>query len=813
MRALPAVLLAAAAAAHAQSASPRSSVLHLRTEGLARVEATSYCTFPVSAAEAEAACGVLGLQPAGSRSLQGTFACRGTMEAVGLLERRVSMPVGRLLEGTFAQPLDTLRVSLELPRTPRTACTGLSPIPSHFSFFTSASYEESIVSGDASVELRVGYPTSALVQIPFPFLFLAPIVLLPILGIARSFPRDRALRHLGELWPWFPWYLRLALPLCFSLWLAAAGLLEIDLLLSLLAGGGPHDALGLRVLLLAGAPLVATVLASIVADSAISGRLGSPLPVRSIVAAFTIPITVALPFLAFVFLPLSSAWPALGLGLLGALALTTIWVGGVDLRKYAAKEGAVGLSAEAIAADHGLRALDPFVVPAADALRLRAAVGQSRRFVIADTLAARLLPEELEALLLLEMVRRQRATRRSLVVFLAATPLLTCVPPILGLVNLALDLALRGLLAWLVGVATSRYLTARELREAASLLGDPAPLARALVALMAADGWSATWYPWDRRLFRLPTLARQAASLAGEPLPLPAPLAPPPPAAERILGPVFRQRALLRALGRHLLLAIAPPLAAAWLVEPGRAGSSHPTALLVSGAAAAPLLMTVLGGLLPVAGFRRAMRRLRDALRRDGLDAPDAAPVGISGGAWLRTHDGFYELDYGVLHVTPDRVAFAGELHRFLLHRDEVVALRLEPGAAAVLPRSRIHVEWCGRNGASGTLHVRGQRPLEARLLAWQRGAAEGGDLPEALAALGPPELPHDSGELPAAPRRLLTSLIVVAAVAAISALAAGLPGRSAAYVATVTAAAFAAAMLPALRHARAEARREWGLP
>lgn len=784
-------------------------------EGLSHASANGYCTFNVTAEEAARACRALGMVHHPS-TMSFSVDCSREAAVTGPLERSFTLPFDRYGEA-FQPPLESLRVSVALPRTPRTSCAGLPELPPSYPLEPELHFADVSAVSAGAVEVTVGFPPSAALHVLLPLALLLLLPCVPLLRLGRR-RHDGAL-HLHDVAPWLPWYVHGTVPAVWILWLALVSLLQIDQQVTLFRGGSGISQWEVRVAVLALPPLVATCLASLVADRTVGRLVGSPISFATHLAAFALPACALLPFLAFVVLPPTSAWVALAAGLLGYLVAMMVWTGGVDVRRYAVLDGPLARCAEALAADHGMRAPSILVVPAADALRLRAAIARSGRLVLADSLVARLAPDELEALLALEMVRRRGAFLRAVVTILAAAPAFSCLPPLLMAVSVPLDLAVRLFLLILVADGVSRIITFRELRKTVELLGSPEPLGRAFVQLLAADARSISWYPWDRRIFGLPTLARQAAALLEAPVPVPSlPPLPARAARERILDSTFRRRAVLGALGRTLLFILAPLLAAALLVQPGRPGARHAAACLSLGAASA-LVAVTLAPLFPTPGFLRALGRLRRRLALEGLDDAAASFAGLSPGTQLRIHEGFYEMDFGLLHLSRERLAFAGELARFSLNRDEVVRLRQEPGSVALLPRSRIHVDWRGRAASSGTFHLRGNRRLHAAVVRWHRGEHDGAhDLPGGVAQLGPPDFPAESGEPHPPVRALVAAVPAIGVVFSLAALVAGLPWAPGApgsigYVGLLGTLAFGLQMLPTLRQARAEARRQWGLP
>ena len=150
------------------------------------------------------------------------------------------------------------------------------------------------------------------------------------------------------------------------------------------------------------------------------------------------------------------------------------------------------------------------------------------------------------------------------------------------------------------------------------------------------------------------------------------------------------------------------------------------------GAAYLGILIATLGVALLVTNYgvpwggAELSRRLRGKLKREGtpIDDSDAVFVGLSPGASLRRHDGWYDWDVGWLVFTTGQVNYLGDQTRFALGREQVAAIRLaEPAPGWCQPR-RLQVTW--KDASDCEERVLSLRPAGGRSLRQtDRGAEE----------------------------------------------------------------------------------------
>jgi heat shock protein HtpX len=164
---------------------------------------------------------------------------------------------------------------------------------------------------------------------------------------------------------------------------------------------------------------------------------------------------------------------------------------------------------------------------------------------------------------------------------------------------------------------------------------------------------------------------------------------------------------------------------------------------------------------LRAAGWARLRRGLREKLRPDFGDAELAGGsfVNFAPGDVPKLHESFPQWDIGYLFLG-DRLVYVGEQVRFTLRPDQVVDLHAGQGLPGWTRRDHVYLTWrepsVGRAGTfriwPGEISRDGYQTdvhrFEERIHAWRAGKVKE-PIPDALTALGPPELGDVHGVRP----------------------------------------------------------------
>lgn len=262
--------------------------------------------------------------------------------------------------------------------------------------------------------------------------------------------------------------------------------------------------------------------------------------------------------------------------------------------------------------------------------------------------------------------------------------------------------------------------------------------------------------------------------------------------------PLLLKLGRLRRLALVLLAAGVPALAAAAAFSPA-SSSAAASALLALGAAASAVLYFAVENAFPARSLARIEERLRAVL----APPPGAIFVGLAPDSQVRLYDGFHDWDAGFLEIEDGAVAFTGERVRFLLPREDVLAVERGPRPAGWFRARRIVVRFRGGAGDAprefslaplGEKTVlraaRGTADLASRLSAWHSGRG----ISSRPAA--PPAFPRVASLAPRdfrLARTVVPTVLAVAACAALATIVAGVPrdswGRAIPYAAATAAA------------------------
>ncbi len=124
---------------------------------------------------------------------------------------------------------------------------------------------------------------------------------------------------------------------------------------------------------------------------------------------------------------------------------------------------------------------------------------------------------------------------------------------------------------------------------------------------------------------------------------------------------------------------------------------------------------------LGVHGRAQVQQRLLLNLHKEGIPAESASPlaVGLSPGATPRFYVSSYNWDTGLLLLAQDRLYFLGSQLRFALTREQVLELRLGPGAPSWISMPRVYLRWKDtENNREGVLNLASAEPCSAWALA-----------------------------------------------------------------------------------------------
>lgn len=147
--------------------------------------------------------------------------------------------------------------------------------------------------------------------------------------------------------------------------------------------------------------------------------------------------------------------------------------------------------------------------------------------------------------------------------------------------------------------------------------------------------------------------------------------------------------------------------------------------LYLGGLLATLLLYRPVSSFVRLWGYGKLKRRLTAKLVQEGF-APEqwgGLFVGIAPGDSLKVYDGFANWDVGFLCPGRDQIWYIGDLTRFALRRDQVVAVTVGAGLPAWSPTQYVYVRWQDKeHQANGVFSV---QPIYARNMRQYRSETE----------------------------------------------------------------------------------------
>jgi Zn-dependent protease with chaperone function len=166
--------------------------------------------------------------------------------------------------------------------------------------------------------------------------------------------------------------------------------------------------------------------------------------------------------------------------------------------------------------------------------------------------------------------------------------------------------------------------------------------------------------------------------------------------------------------------------------------------------------------------------------------------VGYAPAAAPRIYEANSFWDVGYLFFRSDRICYWGEEVQFALRREQITAVKLDPGAAGFLGSKRIYIAW--RDNAQGTCGVfnigsghadsilsgaRQTSALADRLQIWWKTSSPARPVPQPLDTLSSPTIRNVTCAVPGAlwkGGKLFNELFATAWIAALAAMLCGLP-------------------------------------
>jgi Zn-dependent protease with chaperone function len=501
-------------------------------------------------------------------------------------------------------------------------------------------------------------------------------------------------------------------------------------------------------------------------------------------------------------------------------------------RPHALLEGDLRDRVFALAEKAGVKVKQVYVLLTGPGREANAAAVLGDQVVLTDHLLAQLSKREVDAIVAHELAHLQGRHPRALLFHLGLSLLAFLLVP--ALVALAVFLLPRAFDGWewdedrvrwlrwlpvllplllLTGLAAVRTFRQRRFERAAdagavALTGDAEALITALARLARLNLLPMQWGKWEGRLLTHPSTSGriQAIAQAGG-------LSPErvrdllaaeaeaehyalPPAVTRddkVFSTAFKQGMTARVTLAVTALTVLAPAVWAWLTGLRLDGGGRSGLLWGAGLVLTVGLYLTAVNWLPVRGYDRMRRRLRDRLGREGLpvEAWGGAFVGFAPAGAPRLYEGFFDWDVGFLVPAGDRLAYLGEQTRFALRREQVTDVRVGQGPPNWFGLQAVYVTWredtggeartfTVRPGAERSLwQLRREVPrLAERLRTWREPATT--DPPPApLAELGPLRIgtvtslsPRDA----VSRRSLLGGLILVLVAAAAACVGFGVP-------------------------------------
>jgi hypothetical protein len=168
------------------------------------------------------------------------------------------------------------------------------------------------------------------------------------------------------------------------------------------------------------------------------------------------------------------------------------------------------------------------------------------------------------------------------------------------------------------------------------------------------------------------------------------------------------------------------PAAVAALARVGRIEVAGWWGVFLGGLAAALALYLVTVNRAPLWGYRELQQRLHDRFQREGVGEPLSGGcfVGFAPSATPRLYESFYDWDIGFLSLEGERLCYVGDQTRFALRREQVVELRLAPGAIGWWRAPRVAIHWKDEaRGLGGAFTVRPAEGASMRQLGRQARA------------------------------------------------------------------------------------------
>jgi len=164
---------------------------------------------------------------------------------------------------------------------------------------------------------------------------------------------------------------------------------------------------------------------------------------------------------------------------------------------------------------------------------------------------------------------------------------------------------------------------------------------------------------------------------------------------------------------------------------------------------------------LAVWGERKLFGRLRSRQEAEGFSPGDWGGINVcfAPSFQLKIYENNYDWDIGVLCLTSEALCYVGERVRFALRPDQVVTIRIGPGAPRWGRSRRIYITWeDAEHGRQGIFQIRPGGVtslydlnltvphLYQRLQEWRRDPSQATSAPEPLRKLQPPDLGEVTG-------------------------------------------------------------------
>jgi len=477
----------------------------------------------------------------------------------------------------------------------------------------------------------------------------------------------------------------------------------------------------------------------------------------------------------------------------------------LDLAPHALTVGELRDRVFSLAQQAGVKLRQLYILPAGKGRMPNAFARHGNDILLTDYLLEHLSKREVDAVVAHELAHlKRRHPTTLLVAFLLVTG---GAAALYSLAHRAVVLAgwvpVLPLLVLLVMLA--HYFFRRRYERAADagavkLTGDPEAMTSALVKLSRLNLLPIHWGKWSEGWLTHPSTLRRAqaiARLGGMPLErvqqllsAPAtdgehyPLSPAVAGGGKIFSTTFRSHLRFRAAWAVVAGITLTPALAAYAAQRAGWGGEARWLVYIGGAAATLAAFFILINYAPLWGYPSLRRRLRLKVEREGIrpEAWGGRFVGFAPDASPRIYEHNWGWDIGFLFLGSDRLCYWGEEARFALRRDQVIAIRLGPGAVGWWAPQSVYVTWRDTaRSAERTFNLRPhdarslrQQGSEARLLAerlqaWRERSSAPDALPPPLAELDPPNVGQVSSSSPhvvATPRRIIGNLFSLAAVA-----------------------------------------------